>query len=100
MESRTQYKPPNVTTLLGRGSTASIWKHATRPNVIVKAPIECWWKSCEPGGELHNKFSVESQIFEKLGEHQNIAWYLGHKLFIIYNYYNAVFKADVALLIS
>lgn len=65
------YKPPNVTTLLACGSTANIWKHSTRPYVIIKTPVDCGLNARELE-ELHNKFYTETQIFERLGEHQNI----------------------------
>jgi hypothetical protein len=50
MSSTTQYRPPNASTVLVHGSTANIWKHPTQSKVVIKAPVERWWESCEPRG--------------------------------------------------
>lgn len=74
MCSATQYRPPNVNTLLACGTTANIWRHSTRSKVVIKAPVACWWESSE-SRELQKKFSNETQILEILGEHRNIVRY-------------------------
>ena len=71
--SLTTYKPPNVTDLIQSGSTARIWRHPTRPRVVIKSPMKRCWESIEPEElSLQCKFRNETQILGILGEHPRI----------------------------
>lgn len=67
------YQPPNVKDLIQSVSTARIWRHPTRPGVVVQSPVKCCWESIEPEAlSLQHKFCNEMQICEVLGDHLRV----------------------------
>lgn len=64
------YYPEEAQDKLSLGSTASVWKHAQLPGVVIKAPANEPWP---PGSE--NKFHTEAAILEALGPHPRIVKY-------------------------
>ena len=51
------------------GSTAEIWRHETRPGVVIKAP-HSHEDMLDPS--LQNKYRTEAAILQSLGSHPRI----------------------------
>lgn len=52
---------------LQSGRSSNIWKHPTRPGIIIKSP-----RTEPPDEEAQHKFRTEVKILNALGDHPRI----------------------------